>query len=238
MVCKSFRRILKKGIIPQVIKELTYFSELTGISDECINEFEMIWKISHFLDENRWIKDQKDLISKGLEIDSNMIFEYRPIDISVVFIIIYSFRELDFPIFFSEFLQGFTDERIKKKLIPIILLRPEIYKDALRILAKDIYKCGRDRLSYRIYKDGDAEKSELALLNAYNSRTSKEIILRHHGIAAMQFISLTLITLIIISTFWNNRTIVCQFIAIFFIIAIKIISNLKVNRWNEYESFT
>ena len=237
-VSKSFRRILKKGIIPQVIKELTYFSELTGISDECIDEFEIIWKISHFLDENRWIKDQKDLISKGLEINSNLNLEYRPIDISVVFIIIYSFRKLNFPVLISEFLKGFTDERIKKKLISIILLRSEIYKDALRILAKDIYKCKRDRLIYRIYDDGDAEKSELKILNGYNSRVKNEIIYRHHGIAAMHIFNLSLITLIIISTFWNNEAILRTVTAVFFILAVRIIYKLNANWWNEYESFT
>lgn len=186
--------------MPQVILEFLSFASFIKIPDECLSEFELIWNLSRLMDEEKRIENQHDSKSKGLDVSTHTNIKSSQKDIDTIYGIVCTHRnrKFDFPLFISALLKGPIDLKSKKKLMTKIVIRPELYKDALRIMTKDVFKCSRDQLPYYVFWYSNLSMFGVDQLENYNFYDLIRILFTQIPLAISRFF-ITLVSLFGIS---------------------------------------
>lgn len=209
---KSLRRLLKKLIINQVIPVYRACFPETRLNRKLLHEFEMIWKIVTNIQECVWfeaVKQRRYLRNEDLEplpFVPNIFYK------SVVFFIAKE-SHLDFPAITHELLKDGTicmDDFVQKALN-----QPELYKEALRHLAQEVFKCKRIDLPKYL------KKFNTLNLIRYNYRIDKEILIKHSTRAILKLLLLTTCALSVVPFFkeFNGMAIV----TIYLLLALRIV---------------
>lgn len=238
-LCKSLRRIVRNRIMYLVTEDFdTFVSNIKSRSmpPEALNEFEIIWKITRLSEEQKAIKRQSFLRAGGLAIDTNKIF--KPINIDIFFDINSKHKNIHFPALTLGLLKTESiDDHFKKKLIPKIFSKPEHYNESLHVLAKEIFKCKRNRLPFMSFKDEVVERSETYPLITYSHRENIRIIMKHSYLALAEISLNTFAGLALIYVLREYTTALYPILIVYLTLGLKIVYNLFKNCRDEYENF-
>lgn len=238
-VCKSLLRIIRNRIMSLVTKDFDAFVsniKSRNMPPEALNEFEFIWKITRLSEEQKAIKRQSELRARGQAVEMRQIF--KPINIDIFFDINSKYKNLHFPALTLGLLKTESiDVLFKKKLIPKIFSKPELYNESLHVLAKEIFKCKRNQLPLMSYKDNILERSETYPLITYNHRENIRITMKHSYSALAEISRNTFAGLALINVFGQYTIVLYSILIVYLTLGLKIIYYLFKNCRDEYENF-
>lgn len=225
-VCKSFRRILRRRIMPEVVRDYKTFSPDTRITSKRLKEFEIIWKIARYI-------DQKRQFDEHLRSD-----DFRPmvIDIDAVYLLNLAFHNLHFPALTIDLLKVPRTNLSRSELLRKTFSRPEIYKDCLRYLTKEFYRCKRSELTECAIADGHLWRSDLKKWEEYDYRIKNEIISNHIGLTCLQAILATIFGLTI-GFYFEGEEVEYNLKGFYLICASLILDCFSKNVQEEYENY-
>ena len=247
-VSKSVRRLFRKPMIRQVMREYRAFFPDIPINFKLLKEFEIVWKFNRFSNENlqsEWIKRQKVLRSTCSLFAAPINEKYTPNPINSNFFCRVSnlYDTIHFPSLTLELLKkGKTnnDRSLLKQFIPKILSRPEFYNEALLFLAKEVHKCSRNELPYHIRSSQDLFNYHALNLIDYNYRAKTEIVDKHHSLAALELSQTALVFMGLALLGVENGfdvNILAGLVGLYVVLAARIFYSLNVDWMEEYESF-
>ena len=225
-VCKSFRRPLRRRIMPEVVRDYKTFSPDTRITSKRLKEFEIIWKIARYIDQKRQFEEH-------LRSD-----DFRPIiiDINAVYLLNLAFHNIHFPALTIDLLKVQRTNLSRSELIRKTFSRPEIYKDCIRYLIKEVYRCKRSDLVDCVCADGHISRRDLKKWEKYDLHIMNEIISKHIGVACLQAIIVILTGLAIGFYVGENEEIVSHLKGFYVIGLVLIFEWLSKNVQEEYEN--
>ena len=212
-----------------MIQEFLTCASLFKIPDESFLEFEIIYKFAQVLFE------------KKIFVDSKSIGLYpKPIDLASMYMVIWLFPNFDFPLLTSFFLKLPIDSTLKEDLMPAISMRPELYKDSLRIMAKDVFNCTRDLLPGWAFIFNKISMLKRDQLINFNSHELKRIIFKHRHLAILRLVMI-FVPLYIICPCRDDKNITnitrYLILAAYVFEAMRTIYYLLWNISDEYENF-
>ena len=231
--CKSFYRLLQNRLMPKMIREFLTCASLFKVPDEAFLEFEIIYKLARFLLEKKMFLGSKS-------IGHYKKTESRTTYLASIYRIIRLYPNFDFPLFTLSLLKLPMDWTFKENLMSAISMRPELYKDSLRIMAKDVFNCRREQLPIFAFYSKKISKLKCDQLIKFNSHELMRIFFKHRRFAILRLVIIS-VPLFIISPFRDdiNITNITRYLilAAYVCEVMRTIYNMLQNISDEYENF-